>query len=136
MRLENDLVELLDATMCGALDRVAARWREQAAVCVVMCAGGYPGSFTKGKTIRGLEKLRNWKGGFVFHAGTTRAEGEWLTAGGRVLGVTALGRDIQDAVGEAYRAVREIDWDGVHYRTDIAQRALPGCAQRGLTDEQ
>jgi phosphoribosylamine--glycine ligase len=125
MRLENDLISLLQATIEGNLDRVQARWKAQSAVCVVLCAGGYPGAFMKGKTIRGLEKLSNWQRGFVFHAGTARAGEEWLTAGGRVLNVTALGRDLQEAVKEAYRAVREITWEDMHYRTDIAQRALP-----------
>ena len=124
MRLEDDLVSLLQATIEGNLNRVQARWSAESAVCVVLCAGGYPGAFTKGKTIRGLEKLSNWQRGFVFHAGTARAGKEWLTAGGRVLNVTALGRNLQDAVKEAYRAVREIKWEDMHYRTDIAQRAL------------
>ena len=124
VRLEDDLVSLLQATIEGNLHRAQARWCMQSAVCVVLCAGGYPGAFTKGKTIRGLEKLSDWQRGFVFHAATARAGGEWLTAGGRVLSVTALGRDLLEAVKEAYRAVGEIRWEDMHYRTDIAQRAL------------
>ncbi len=124
MRLENDLVSLLECTMRGELDLVRAQWSTQTAVCVVLCSGGYPGAYAKGKTIRGLEKLQAWQNGFVFHCGTARAGEEWLTAGGRVLGVTALGRGIQKAVEEVYRAVREIEWESMHYRTDIARRAL------------
>jgi phosphoribosylamine--glycine ligase len=124
MRLEGDLVSLLQATIEGNLHQIQARWSAKSAVCVVLCAGGYPGVFTKGKTIHGLEKLSNWQRGFVFHAATARAGEEWLTAGGRVLNVAALGCDLQEAVKEAYRAVREIKWDDMHYRTDIAQRGL------------
>jgi len=91
---------------------------------VVLCAGGYPGAYEKGKEIRGLEKLQDWKLGFVFHAGTIKEGRRWLTSGGRVLGVTARGRNIQEAVSEAYWAVNQIEWDGMHYRRDIGRRAL------------
>jgi phosphoribosylamine--glycine ligase len=91
---------------------------------VVLCAAGYPGSYDKGKEIHGLDKLRNWQGGFVFHSGTVKQNGRWSTSGGRVLGVTARGRSITAAVEEAYRAVGEISWEGMHYRKDIAYRAL------------
>ena len=124
LRLKSDLVPLLEATIDGRLDRVKAEWTEDAAVCVVMCAGGYPGTYEKGKEIRGLERLKDWKRGVVFHAGTMRREGRCFTSGGRVLGVTALGNTIQDAVLEVYQAAGQIEWDGVHYRKDIARRAL------------
>lgn len=124
MRLKSDLVPLLEATIEGRLDQVEVEWHRDAAVCVVLCAQGYPGSYEKRKEIRGLEKLKDWKRGFVFHAGTAKEDGRWLTSGGRVLGVTALGYDIEEAVREVYRAVDEIRWEGVHYRRDIAQRAL------------
>lgn len=124
MRLKSDLIPLLEATIEGRLDQVKAEWHRDAAVCVVLCAGGYPGSYEKGKEIRGLEKLREWQRGFVFHAGTIEQQGRFLTSGGRVLGVTARGSDIREAVREVYRAVGEIQWDGMHYRKDIAQRAL------------
>jgi phosphoribosylamine--glycine ligase len=91
---------------------------------VVLTAKGYPGDYDKGTEIRGLERLRGWARGFVFHAGTARKDQRWLTNGGRVLGVTARGENIHDAVAEAYRAVGEISWDGMHYRKDIAKRAL------------
>ena len=78
----------------------------------------------KGKEISGLERLKDWQRGCVFHAGTVRKDGRWLTAGGRVLGVTALGKDIEAAVAEVYQAVAQIKWAGMHYRKDIARRAL------------
>lgn len=124
MRLKSDLVPLLEATIEGKVDQVRAEWLQDAAVCVVLCAKGYPGSYEKGKEIRGLEKLMQWQRGFVFHAGTAERQGRFLTSGGRVLGVTALGSNIQEAVREVYQAIGEIGWDGMHYRKDIAQRAL------------
>jgi phosphoribosylamine--glycine ligase len=124
MRLKSDLVPLLEATIDGTLDQVQAEWRDDAAVCVVLCARGYPGSYDKGSEIHGLEKLKQWNKGFAFHAGTSKQNGLWLTAGGRVLGVTARGNNIAEAVREAYAGVRQISWEGMHYRTDIGHRAL------------
>lgn len=124
MRLKGDLVPLLEATIDGRLDETRSEWYDDAAVCVVVCAKGYPGSYDKGKEIHGLDKLKNWEKGFVFHAGTAKDNGQWVTSGGRVLGVTARGNNIANAVQEAYRAVSEISWDGMHYRKDIARRAL------------
>jgi phosphoribosylamine--glycine ligase len=124
MRLKSDLIPLLEATIDGRLNQVQAEWHNDPAVCVVLCANGYPGEYDKGKEIRGLEKLKDWRDGFVFHAGTAKESGRWVTSGGRVLGVTARGAKIADAVKEVYRAVGEISWDGMHYRKDIAQRAL------------
>ncbi|MBI4490799.1 MAG: phosphoribosylamine--glycine ligase [Deltaproteobacteria bacterium] len=124
MRLKSDLVSLLEATIEGRLDQVEAEWLQDAAVCIVLCAEGYPGSYEKGKEIRGLEKLKRWQRGFVFHAGTARKDGHWFTSGGRVLGVTAFGKSIEEAVREVYQGVSEISWEGMHYRKDIAQRAL------------
>ena len=124
MRLKSDLIPLLEATIDGKLNNIQPEWYEEAAVCVVLCAAGYPGSYDKGKEIHGLDKLRNWQGGFVFHSGTVKENGRWSTSGGRVLGVTARGRSITATVEEAYRAVGEISWEGMHYRKDIAYRAL------------
>jgi phosphoribosylamine---glycine ligase len=124
MRLKSDLVSLMEATVEGKLDQVQPEWHNDAAVCVVLSAKGYPGSYDKGHEIRGLDKLKNWSKGFVFHAGTAKEHGRWVTSGGRVLGVTARGGDIADAVQEVYRAISEISWDGMHYRKDIARRAL------------
>jgi phosphoribosylamine--glycine ligase len=124
MRLKGDLLPLLEATIDGGLDRVKPEWYEGSSVCVVLCAQGYPGPYDKGKEILGLESLSSWDKGFVFHSGTENKEGRWLTSGGRVLGVTALGGSIEQAVKEVYRAVDKISWQGVHYRRDIAYRAL------------
>ena len=124
MRLKSDLVPLLEATIDGNLRQVEAEWHEDPAVCVVLSANGYPGTYDRGKEIAGLERLKDWRNGFVFHAGTAKDNGRWLTSGGRVLGVTARGATITDAVKEAYRAVYKISWDGMHYRKDIARRVL------------
>ena len=124
MRLKSDLVSLLEATIDGELNRVQPEWYEDPAVCVVLSARGYPGPYDKGYEIRGLDKLRDWEEGFVFHAGTTKENDRWLTSGGRVLGVTARGSDIGNAVTNAYAAVSQISWDGMHYRKDIARRAI------------
>ncbi len=124
LRLRSDLLPLIEATIDGRLDQAKAEWENAVAVCVVLTAGGYPGSYDKGKEITGLDALKDWQHGCVFHAGTVKKDGRWLTAGGRVLGVTALGADIKAAVAEAYEAVAKIKWDGMHYRKDIARRAL------------
>ncbi len=124
MRLKSDLVPLLEAAIEGRLNRVESEWEDGASVCVVLCAGGYPGAYQKGKKIRGLEDLKDWGKGFVFHAGTAKRDDQWLTSGGRVLGVTALEKNIEKAVRAVYQAVDKIQWEGMHYRTDIAQRAL------------
>ncbi|MGH7797657.1 MAG: phosphoribosylamine--glycine ligase [Candidatus Binatia bacterium] len=124
MRLKSDIIPMLEATTDGKIDEIQAEWHDDPAVCVVLCAGGYPGAYDKGKEIHGLEKLKHWQNGFVFHAGTVKDNGRCLTSGGRVLGVTARGATIAAAANEAYRAVGEISWDGMHYRKDIARRAL------------
>lgn len=124
MRLKSDIVPLLEASIDGRLDAVAPEWHKDAAVCVVLTAPGYPGHYDQGAEIRGLDKLKDWQNGFVFHAGTRREDGRWLTAGGRVLGVTARGETIAAAIDEAYRAVSKISWEGMHYRKDIGRRAL------------
>ena len=100
------------------------RWDPRAAACVVAAAAGYPGNYERGKVIRGLDRLRDWRDGVVFHAGTARRNGVVVTNGGRVLGVTALGADIAAAVGEAYRALDQIGWEGMQYRRDIGRRAM------------
>jgi phosphoribosylamine--glycine ligase len=124
MRLKSDLVPLLEATINGKLNQVQPEWYEDPAVCVVLSARGYPGPYDTGYEIRGLDKLRHWDKGVVFHAGTAKKNGRWLTSGGRVLGVTARGSDIGNAVTNAYSAVRQISWDGMHYRKDIARKAI------------
>jgi len=124
MRLKSDLVPLLEATIDDKLHLIQPQWHDDMAVCVVLCASGYPGSYGKGAEIHGLDRLKNWEKGFVFHAGTAKDNGRWVTSGGRVLGVTARGDTIENAVKEAYDAVGKISWNGMHYRKDIARRAL------------
>jgi len=124
MRLKTDLVPALEATIDGRLDSVTLEWDPRAAVCVVMASGGYPGSYEKGKEIRGLDAVAGMSDTVVFHAGTKSEGGKLLTAGGRVLGVTALGDSISDARDRAYEAVSKIHFHRAHWRTDIAAKAL------------
>jgi phosphoribosylamine--glycine ligase len=124
LRMESDLLPILEAVVERRLHDVEIRWRREAAVCVVMTAGGYPGAYSKGKVITGLRAAARLKDVVVFHAGTELAGGKVVTSGGRVLGVTALGKDIPDAIARSYRAVEKIHWDGVHCRTDIGRKAL------------
>ncbi len=124
MRLDSDLVDLLEGVATGTLAEADLRWREEAAVCVVMASGGYPGPYETGVPIEGLEAVRSREGVEVFHAGTSRRQGATLTAGGRVLGVTALGADVSAAREAAYDAVGGIRFEGAHYRTDIGAKVL------------
>ncbi|MGD0264342.1 MAG: phosphoribosylamine--glycine ligase [Candidatus Methylomirabilota bacterium] len=124
MRMESDLFPILEAVVDRRLLEVEIRWRPEPAVCVVMVSGGYPGAHEKGMAISGLRAAARMKDVVIFHAGTAIAGGKVVTSGGRVLGVTALGSDIPDAIARAYRAVEKIRWDGVHYRTDIGRKAL------------
>jgi phosphoribosylamine--glycine ligase len=123
-RLENDLTELLDASITGTLQRTRLQWRPVSAVCVVMASGGYPGSYAKGKTIRGLAETALLPNTKVFHAGTVRSGGEVVTNGGRVLGVTAWAAGLAQARLAAYQAVEKIRFDGAHFRHDIGVKAL------------
>lgn len=123
-RLENDLVELLDASVEGRLAPVALRWSPKATVCVVMASGGYPGAYAKGKEITGLPEVARRPNVKVFHAGTTSAGEKVVTSGGRVLGVTAWGPDLRQARDLAYAAVEGIRFEGAHYRRDIAAKAI------------
>jgi phosphoribosylamine--glycine ligase len=106
------------------LDSITLEWDQRAAVCVVMAAGGYPDSYEKGKVIAGLADAAALPDVMVFHAGTRKSNQNIVTAGGRVLGVTALGTDIADAQRRAYEACGKITWDGAYYRRDIAGKAL------------
>src|SRR5688572_23300037 len=124
MRLENDLVDLLEACVDQTLAKHELQWRSEAAVCVVMASGGYPGDYKKGVPISGIAEAEKLGGVKVFHAGTAMKDGQLVTAGGRVLGVTALGATIKEAQALAYRAVERISFSGAHFRRDIAARAL------------
>ncbi len=123
-RLENDLVELLDASASGTLGKIELKWSPMASVCVVMASGGYPGSYPKGKAISGIDAANELPDAKVFHAGTALKDGLIVTNGGRVLGVTALGKDLKAAQAAAYAAVEKIHFDGAHFRRDIAAKAL------------
>ena len=124
MRMESDLAEALEASIEGRVSEGDFRWSSDASVCVVMASGGYPGTFDVGKKITGLEEASKIEGVKVFHAGTTRHDGGYFTAGGRVLGVTARAADLKTAVERAYDGVSMIKFEGAHYRKDIAARAL------------
>jgi phosphoribosylamine--glycine ligase len=124
IRMQSDLLPILEAVIDGRLHDVEIEWSQEPAVCVVMASGGYPGVYEKGKVISGLRAASRLKDVVVFHAGTALAGGKVVTSGGRVLGVTAVGKDISEAIARAYRTVEKIRWDGVHYRTDIGKKAL------------
>jgi phosphoribosylamine--glycine ligase len=124
MRMENDLVDAIEASVEGRVSDGDFRWSRDPAVCVVIASGGYPGTFAVGKKIIGLDEAAKVAGVKVFHAGTSRNDGTYLTAGGRVLGVTARAKDLQSAVDRAYQATSKIGFEGSHYRKDIAARAL------------
>ena len=123
-RLENDLVELLGASVDGTLDQLELKWNPSASVCVVMASGGYPGNYPKGKVITGLNAANALPHTKVFHAGTALKDGQIVTNGGRVLGVTALGKDLKTAQAAAYAAVEKIHFEGAHLRRDIAAKAM------------
>ena len=123
MRLESDLAELCLAAVDGKLDQVQADWSPRPALGVVMAAGGYPGSYVKGKVITGLENAAR-SGSMVFHAGTQMQDGQVVTAGGRVLCVCAMAGSVADAAAAAYAGCADIHWDGAFYRRDIGYRAI------------
>jgi phosphoribosylamine--glycine ligase len=124
MRLETDLVEALEASIQGRVSEGDFKWSRDASVCVVMASGGYPGTFEVGKNIVGLDRAAAIEGVKVFHAGTSKRDGEFYTAGGRVLGVSARAEELETAVRRAYEACEKIRFEGAHYRKDIAGRAL------------
>jgi phosphoribosylamine--glycine ligase len=125
VRMEGDLVPLLEGAATGDLERVAPLGWGDAAVCVVLASGGYPRAYETGFAIEGLEALEDDPNLVVFHAGTKRGDsGTLVTAGGRVLGVTARGADVSEARDRAYAAADRIRFEGVHLRRDIASRAL------------
>jgi phosphoribosylamine--glycine ligase len=124
MRLDSDLVDAMEASIEGRAGDGDFKWSSDAAVCVVLASGGYPGTYETGKKILGLEEAGALEGVQVFHAGTTRRDGGFYTTGGRVLGVTARGPHLQIALQRAYEAVGKIGFEGMHYRKDIGARAL------------
>ncbi|HPN55314.1 MAG TPA: phosphoribosylamine--glycine ligase [Candidatus Omnitrophota bacterium] len=126
-RLKTDLLDVLLAASDGQLNDMVLHWDARSCVCVVMSSGGYPGVYEKGKTIGGLDRLAAREDLWVFHSGTKKETGQVVTSGGRVLGVTALGDNIETAVQRAYQAVEEISFDRCFFRRDIGARALRRC---------
>jgi phosphoribosylamine--glycine ligase len=124
MRMESDLIEAVEASIEGRVSDGDFRWSQDASACVVMASGGYPGTIEVGKKITGVEEADKIEGVKVFHAGTSARDGAYYTSGGRVLGVTARAADLNSAVARAYEAVGKIQFDGAHWRKDIAARAL------------
>ncbi len=124
-RLKSDLVEIMLAASVGKLSKIRTlEWDSRACVCVVCASRGYPGNYPKDKEIGGLDEAAKLNDVVVFHAGTKKSGNKILTSGGRVLGVTALGSTIKDAINQAYRAVEKINFEGMHYRKDIGRKAL------------
>jgi phosphoribosylamine--glycine ligase len=124
LRLESDLVEALEACVDGRLAETALRWIPGASACVVASSAGYPGSYQTGLPITGLEEAAQVPGVQIFHSGSSLADGQLLTAGGRVLGVTAAAPTLEEALARAYEAMALIHFEGIYYRRDIGHRAL------------
>ncbi len=126
-RLKTDLIDIFVASVNGRLSDLEINWSDESAVCVVLASGGYPGPYQKGLPITGLDQVKQ---SMVFHAGTALREGQTVTNGGRLLGVTALGADIHEARAKAYADIEHIQYEGRHYRTDIAMKALRAAADK------
>ncbi len=122
--LETDFVDIIEAVWEEKLDQLDIRWSDKSCACVVMASGGYPEKYETGKVISGLDENGQSELAYVYHAGTKLEDGKFLTAGGRVLGVTATGDDLKSALDKAYKAVETISFEKAHYRKDIGQRAL------------
>jgi len=123
-RLKTDLIDIFNAVIEGSLHKINIEWKDNAAVCVEVASGGYPGKYHKGKVISGLERLEKVKDIIVFHAGTKLQDDKIITSGGRVLGITAWDENIFEAKGRAYRGVKEIYFEDMYYRKDIATKAI------------
>ncbi|HUW22885.1 MAG TPA: phosphoribosylamine--glycine ligase [bacterium] len=122
--LKTDLVDLLEATIDGKLKEVPIEWEKKSCVCVVVASGGYPMSYEKGKEILGLDKVGKKNDVYVFHAGTKKDGNRFLTSGGRVMGVTGWNDTLEGAIDLTYEAVKEISFEGMHYRRDIGAKGL------------
>ena len=122
-RLKSDLVDIFLAIIDGRLNEMNIEWHEEAAVCVVIASGGYPETSEKGRVITGLAEAAA-TGAIVFHAGTKEDNGNIVTNGGRVLGISALGKDIAEAIANAYKGVKEVKFENMQYRTDIGKKAF------------
>jgi phosphoribosylamine---glycine ligase len=131
MRLKNDIVDIFEAAIDGRLDSITMKIDPSPSVCVVMASGGYPGSYEKGKAIKGLSNAAKVLNVMVFHAGTAIKNSRTVTAGGRVLGVTATGRNLQQAIARAYSVADMIQWTGCYFRRDIGAKALKRSSDKG-----
>lgn len=120
-RMKNDIIEVMEACVDGTLDQIDLQFEDNAAVCVVLASDGYPVSYEKGFPIKGLEKFANKDGYYVFHAGTKKTEEGIVTNGGRVLGVTAKGKDLKEARANAYEAIKLVEFDNKYFRHDIGK---------------
>lgn len=123
-RIKTDLVDIMEGSVDGRLDRIKMQWDKKSAVTVVLASVGYPGEYEKGKIIEGLDDCRNDKDTVVFHAGTRTEDGAVVTSGGRVLNVTSLGDDLKGAIEAAYKTVGKIKFNGMYYRKDIGQKGI------------
>ncbi|MDD4295859.1 MAG: phosphoribosylamine--glycine ligase [Ruminiclostridium sp.] len=121
--LETDLVDIFEAVINGTLDKINIEWSDAACVCVIMASGGYPENYKKGYEIKGIEQAELDSNIIVFHAGTKKENGKYYTNGGRVLGVTAIGKDLKHARERAYKAVEKIQFKDAHYRKDIGVKS-------------
>ena len=121
-RLKTDLLEIMLACTNGTLDKINIQWYDNAAVCVVLASGGYPVAYDKGYEITGLDKISQKENIVVFHAGTDNKDGKFVTSGGRVLGITGIGQNIEEAIQTAYEGVEIVNFEKKHFRTDIAKK--------------
>ena len=122
--LETDIMDIIEAVWEEKLDTLDIKWSDKSCACVVMASGGYPEKYETGKVISGLDENGQCEGAFVYHAGTKLEDGKFLTAGGRVLGITAYGNTLKEALDTAYKAVDTISFEKAHYRHDIGKKAL------------
>jgi phosphoribosylamine--glycine ligase len=130
-KMESDIMPILQACIEGRLDKsMTIGWRDGVSVCVVLASRGYPDKTEKGLIIKGLDDLKGDKDVMVFHSGTKKVGKDFYTSGGRVLGVTAIGKTYSDATRKVYDAVSCIEFEGMQYRTDIGSKALLYCAQK------
>ncbi len=127
-RLKSDIVDIIISCLEGNLDQVKLEWDKRSCVCVVAASGGYPGDYEKNKKISGLDAFDNDKELVVFHAGTKKQGEDFLTSGGRVLGITGLGADIRQAIDTTYKGISKINFENMFYRKDIAKKALSEIA--------
>ncbi len=124
-RLKTDLVDIIEAVANEKLSEIDVKWSDEACACVIIASGGYPGSYEKGKLISGLDENGQLDGATVIHAGTKLEDGKFYTSGGRVLGITAKGADLREALDRAYKSTEKVSFDGAFYRKDIGSRCFP-----------